>query len=475
MRREVQYQADNILSSIESRSADVFSAVQSACDYLGGNLCEVRWAIERQTPVSQQILQVLLSSLDSTSRQYWEQGVKCYDCAEYDIAKERFSRALDANATNYFAYQYLGLIAVHEEKAPLAIRNFELARKFSENNLHRALALSHLARTYNAIDEVPKAVQNSAAAAAVAPEHGKFWYETAIYYVRLKTDEDAEKAQICLRRAIANDWMYWSIAITDANLEPIRPQVQKFLGEMRDEQRDIARRTLEQLRIAIRSLQSMGINSGFVEAVKTLDDCQSLFREGTVFAYRNLVQAALDSERKVWEMGIEVLDGAIKTNRSELSRCGLAQREEVEKVQSQIRFLEAKASQKAKSYNLDSRHFVLIFVGLFAVSFSYLHLLLNGVHTDWKVWGAALGIGVIIAVLPFIMRFLTATFPAAMIRWDIPDLKRKLDLARSTSAARLVRERAALDPELDRLKRNKMDCRSALHRLNSTLDPSQSN
>ena len=142
LQRELQYQADHIVDAIGQGSADVVAAVQEACGYLGGQLCEIRWAIERQTQVSQQILQVLLNALDNASRQYWEQGVKCYETSEYDIARERFSRALDANRTNYFAYQYLGFIAVHEERSEEALRNFELAKKFADSGYHRALAIS---------------------------------------------------------------------------------------------------------------------------------------------------------------------------------------------------------------------------------------------------------------------------------------------------------------------------------------------
>jgi len=212
-----KYQKDNLVG-----------AVQKACDYLGGRLCEVRWAIERQSQISQHILQVLLTALDNTSRQYWEQGVKCFETAEYDIARERFNRALDANRTNYFAYQYLGLIAVHDENSQEALKNFDLARKFAENGYYRALALSHLARGHNAKGDVSQAVQSSVAATQAAPDYAKFWYETAIYQVRASGVEEAIR---CLRQAISTDWMYWSISISDANLDPIRNRVERLLAE----------------------------------------------------------------------------------------------------------------------------------------------------------------------------------------------------------------------------------------------------
>ena len=65
--------------------------------------------------MSQNILQVLLNALDNKSRQYWEQGVKCYESSEYEMAKERFNCAVVENRTNYFACQYLGFISVHDQ------------------------------------------------------------------------------------------------------------------------------------------------------------------------------------------------------------------------------------------------------------------------------------------------------------------------------------------------------------------------
>ena len=286
LQRELQYQADNIVDAIDRGSADVVSAVQKACDYLGGQLCEVRWAIERQSQISQQILQVLLNALDNTSRQYWEQGVKCYETSEYDIARERFNRALDANRTNYFAYQYLGFIAVHEEKSPEALKNFELARKFADSGYHRALALSHLARCHHATGDLPRAVQSAIAATEAAPDHAKFWYECAVLHVR---GSNAEEAIQCLRRAISGDWTYWSISISDANLDPIRQRVERLLEQMREEQRLIARRTLDGLGSTMKMLQGMRITTEVAESRKKLDEYEAQYREGTVFAYRSLI------------------------------------------------------------------------------------------------------------------------------------------------------------------------------------------
>ena len=287
LQRELQYQADNIVDAIDRGSADVVGALQNACDYLGGQLCELRWAIERQSEISVQILHVLLNALDNTSRQYWEQGVKCYEACEYDIARERFNRALEANRTNYFAYQYLGFIAVHEEKSSEAVKNFELARKFADSGYHRALALSHLARSYYATDDLPHALQSAVAATEAAPDHAKFWYECTVFQVRGSSVEGAIQ---CLRRAINGDWTFWSISASDANLDPMRQRVEQLLEQMREEQRVIARQTLDSFASTIKLLQGMRITTEGAKSRKQLDEYEARYREGTVFAYRSLIE-----------------------------------------------------------------------------------------------------------------------------------------------------------------------------------------
>ena len=112
-------------------------------------------------------------------------GVSAFGKKDEAALKERFNRALDANRTNYFEYQYLGFIAVNADDSQSALKNFELAKKFADSDYYRALAHSHLARSLSAIGDVPKASENAAAAVQAAPDQGRFWYESAVYYVRL--------------------------------------------------------------------------------------------------------------------------------------------------------------------------------------------------------------------------------------------------------------------------------------------------
>ena len=468
LQRELQYQMDGLTSTTDRGFADVVSAIQSTCDYLGGQLCEVRWAIERQTQVSQQLLHVLLTSLDNTSRQYYEQGVKWYEDSEYDLAKERLQLALKENSRNSFAYQYLGFIAVNREESQEALRNFELARKAAENAYHKALALSHLARSYNAVGELPKALQCSTSAAQVAPDHAKFWYESAVYYVRSGITAEAVK---CLRRAISTDWVYWSISVTDSNLEPVRPSVQELLLAMREEQRTIARKCLDQVKQTAATLGGMQISSEVAEYTRTLSQCETKYREGTVFAYRDLVPIVQQAQKKALETAIKVLEQRLTANRADLVRYVADQRQDVNKASGRISSVESQADSRAGSHSFHGGFGCLIAVGV-------LVLIVGGMayNGDTSVgqrplesrvvvmkWGA--GIIAFGLLVPLLIKLVSATLPAAGLRLQIPKLKREFERTRNEAEANISRETTRLDSALNRLNQQKQMCQNHLKAL----------
>lgn len=90
--RQIEQSSASTVSAIEQSSAEIVDSIQQMSDYLGAGLSEVRWAVERHTEVSGEMLRVLIESLSNESRQYYEQGVKCYETNEHDFAKKTFNR-----------------------------------------------------------------------------------------------------------------------------------------------------------------------------------------------------------------------------------------------------------------------------------------------------------------------------------------------------------------------------------------------
>ncbi len=334
LQREIQYQSDHIIEAMSQGSSDVVAAVQNACDYLGGQLCEVRWAIECQTKISEQILQVLLKSLDNASRQYYEQGVKWYEDSEYDLARERLLLALKENSRNYFAYQYLGFIAVHRDQGEDASRNFDLAGKAADSGYHRALALSHLARSQNAAGDLPNAVQSSIAATNAAPEHARFWYESAVFYVK---GSDSEHAVPCLQKAIDADLTYWSISMSDATLDPIRTRVIDLLAAIREKYRALARSVLDIFAGTIKLLQNMQIaGEGFDQ--ETLSRFEADYAGGIVMTYKALIALVPEANVKALRAGVETTDNRKKEAQRKFR---ITQGEHHDKIQKQRQHLTA--------------------------------------------------------------------------------------------------------------------------------------
>lgn len=279
LRDELAYQAQQICQEVQRSSEEVVDAIQQMADYLGAGLSEVRWSVERHTRVSEETLRLLLSSLSNESRQYWEQGVACYETKEYELAKERLQKALEANRTNSFAYEYLGFISVDEDSAEAAIRNFDLARKFSKSNHHRAIALSHLARSSHATGNLRNAVDFSKAAVDADPQTAKFWYEYGTYSAR---SGDVASAIASLREAIERDWNYWGVIAVDSSLDCIRKEINKLFEELRLRERRRASAALEQLRAAIERSKHLSGDPVSAPCVERLRALEKKFSEGNV-------------------------------------------------------------------------------------------------------------------------------------------------------------------------------------------------
>ena len=315
LREELAYQADRLGRQIAQSSADIVDAVgqgaadtvesiQRMSDYLGAGLSEVRWAVERHGRISEETLKVLVESLSNESRQYFEQGFKCYETNEYDFAKKTFNKALEANITNHFAYQYLGIIAVAENNPTEAFRNFDLARKFSDGGYHRALALSHLARSHHAIDELDKAADLADNATQAYPELAKFWYELAGYSARLGR---TQKAIGCLKEAIERDWMYFTVVAGDHDFDSVRTEVNELLDSLRERERKRARRTLDDLSRALDLFKKVGAANQIVDHAKTQLNCEVDYKKTNVFLYREISSRVTESIRSLLEIAAKKL------------------------------------------------------------------------------------------------------------------------------------------------------------------------
>lgn len=272
-----------------ARSTDaVAEMTQQLCEYLGWGFSEIHWLLERQTKIGKQVLDALLNSLDGQSKQYWQQGVRCYEVGEYGLAKERFQKALESNRTNFFAYQYLAFIGVLTGDPREALRNFELAGKFAENDYYRVAALSRLARCHWAQGSMDSAVQYMRTATELQPESARLHFDYAVLLAAAASKWHGA-APYALRQAITLDPTYWSLGAVEVGLEPIRSKVNALLEEMVSEARTKAKEALSgfaelipkaratapeyvvrEFETSHRNLDSMVATAGFTELLQML-------------------------------------------------------------------------------------------------------------------------------------------------------------------------------------------------------------
>ncbi len=358
IKRQMELSSSEVVSAVERGSADIVASIQQMSDYLGSELCEVRWAVERHARVSEDILKVLLNSLDNTSRQYFEQGVKCYETIEYDFARERFNKALEVNRTNYFAYQYLGFIAVTEDKPDEAIRNFDLARKFAETGYHKALALSHLARSNHALHDDAKAADLAKSATEADSGTAKFWYEFAAYNTYLWRKQQAISA---LKEAIERDWTYWAVVSSDPDFDSIRFHVNQLLDELREREKQKARKAIDNLKRAMDTAKKAGAENELSGFPKVVSDFEAQYRKNIVFVYRDIIPKAQEWHDKAFIIAEKAVDGQISSKNQSISQHGSDKNNEVRNLESSVAKLKhERDSMNYKKWNAGCGSYALL-------------------------------------------------------------------------------------------------------------------
>jgi tetratricopeptide (TPR) repeat protein len=220
VRGEIEYQAglirdaiDNVNENVRQSSREIVGAIQEMCGYLGEGLLSIRWAVERHTEVSARIFDAIVNRFPKESDYYLEQGLHSYRVGQWDKAKDCFRISLEKAPTNFFAYQYLGFVAVQQNDPDEAIANFKLARDYAdEHPYHRGLALIHLARAAYAQRDTPEARKLALQATEIDDKPALFWFELAKYSAMIN---DADGTVIALREAIERNWNHYIWAASE--------------------------------------------------------------------------------------------------------------------------------------------------------------------------------------------------------------------------------------------------------------------
>lgn len=155
--RQQSVQLEEWSRQLASSIADSSHAIESAIDLLGDRLCayldDIRWLLEQQNDKLTGILNLLRESRSNEARQLVEQGVRYYAIENYEVAEERFRRALDFDRTDYQVLMNLGRIEVDKGDSEQALANFWLAVRLrpelenaAKRRAHMFIARVHYAR-----------------------------------------------------------------------------------------------------------------------------------------------------------------------------------------------------------------------------------------------------------------------------------------------------------------------------------------
>jgi tetratricopeptide (TPR) repeat protein len=300
---EIAYQAEQDRRVALEISSEINWNIEQARVFLGAQITEVRWAVERNTEVTQSVLDSLWKTHWIDSRQFFDEGVQCYESAEREFARERFQKASEACRTNGFAYQYLGFLAVHDDDQTQALRCFELAAKFAPDNHHQAIARYHLARAWHAAGNELSSLDQIRLAVELAPTDLAYQFELIRALMRTGHTQEAIRE---LQKLILVDLKYWTAAAIDRSLDPLRAEINGLLGKMREEERVTANNLLGEFLETIRAVESFPepLPLVFISANEWRKSMESKFDMGTIFAYREVVVAVSASHRTFIEMAI---------------------------------------------------------------------------------------------------------------------------------------------------------------------------
>lgn len=404
----IQSGSAEISSAVEQGSADIVSTIQRMSDYLGAAFSDIRWAVERQTQATQEAIHALLHDMDNQSRQFFEQGVECYEMGEYDLADERFAKALAADPTNHFVYQYLGFIAVANDQPADAVHNFTLARKFAEQPYHQALAVAHLARSHFATGHLRQAAEFAAQATRLHPETAKFWYESAGYHARLG---DKKTTLAALRQAIERDWTYWAVVLSDTDFDSFHDDLQGLLAELRQQEKVKAHQRLASLEQTVALGSQAGLEAGLTDAAATHHSLAQRLTQENVYIYQDVSREATNQQRNIFNLLLEKVRQQRTVKEQELAQAAQKNRVACQEAETPLRLL-----KDARQYVIYSYRPLQISAALLCFIFGVLAIILFYGATPLFGGSTVMGVPVGVVVCALLVWAVTLTLQP-LHRW----------------------------------------------------------
>lgn len=191
----IQGELENVADCVLLGAEQITRAIAESSHLICGHLLDIEWVLKQSDHKLGAILQTLRESRSNDARQLHEQAVQHYALGQWDRAKERLLRAIEADSTNYDALMHLGLVAFHLDDPSGAKEHFYGAAFLPRSlpPLAKGRALEMLAHTHYGIEDYLQAMRLAQQALKLIGSDGTLEFRCAIYAARAGYPQEAKK------------------------------------------------------------------------------------------------------------------------------------------------------------------------------------------------------------------------------------------------------------------------------------------
>lgn len=360
------------LDSIADVGAEGFREIASVLDEgLAGistkiewGFTELQWQLGQQHSILKDIDHTLKTPSETQANEWRLMAEELRARKVLDESEEFFVKALDLNRLDYRIYVGLAQTLLQQN-------NFRDAQGYLERSLphaptkeidYRSYSLRLIGHIHECSEDYVSAATNLRKATELSPQYAVAHYDFAQYSARLG---DSNATEASLRKAIAEDPIYWYLSTKEPNFNPVQAEVRGLLELMQGEARQKASRELTTLVTGIEKVRAEHgraqkfidfLGKAELETAKVklplrsslnLSTAEELEEEAkaslSVGDYRSILEAA-NLARKAQAISAAALEEAKKEN-EDLARAQKAKKEKLAeaaaeaKNRKQLRFL----------------------------------------------------------------------------------------------------------------------------------------
>jgi len=234
---------DRIIEGINNLSSGIEHVEQSIYDLKATfewGISEVVWQLEQNRKVLKDILEVLMSPLDTKAKERKKRANEAYTNGWIEDAEEEYLESEKLNKYDFSIHISLGMIYLFEKiDKEKALSYFSKAVKYArpKSSYYTSYSLLYYALINFDLGEIEKAEEYTQEAIALSPDFLEAYYQNAQYNAKLKNHE---KSITQLENIIKQNKLYCLKANKDPLFEPIREYVNKLFEKLRDEEKDKA-------------------------------------------------------------------------------------------------------------------------------------------------------------------------------------------------------------------------------------------